>query len=509
MKKWLLALLFIPSISYADGGGGINLTLNPKALLKSTNTWQAPQVFLSSTTFSSSTLKIGVMVYFMPSSAPPTSDSVLHYNWISSKVYFGGDGGGSGGGGGGSGGWIYDGITNNPFSTFTVTGATYDFSNGIATITVTGGGGSDNLGSHVSTRTLILPFGISASSGVFSSSINVMGVIVSSSSALLGGATIQGNLMVSQFVGIGTGTPVYDLHILRPSGFVYSALQALDASGAAFSLGFNDSGKDYLFGIYGSGAAGTYFGGVPNADAALFAAEGASSLGFGTSANSPIVLGTTNIERMRIYGNGAIVSKGSMTITGAGGAEVTYGATVGTLTVTSGITFTQSYKAAVCQSDNASLGFSAFTSSQPSAVCAQSSTTVFGYAQFLEVSTKAVQDHFSLPTDWVGAMDANIVWMSTETSGNVVWQIKTGCVADAEMSTVTWNAASTVTDATKSIAGRFNQASISGITTTGCAGGEELFFDFRREGGHASDSMVSIANLVTLQLVIRRTLGLQ
>lgn len=65
----------------------------------------------------------------------------------------------------------------------------------------TGGGGGDNLGSHVSTAPLILPFMVDASSGIFSSSVTIRGPIISTSSALLGGATIQSNLVIES---IGT-----------------------------------------------------------------------------------------------------------------------------------------------------------------------------------------------------------------------------------------------------------------------------------------------------------------
>lgn len=186
----------------------------------------------------------------------------------------------------------------------------------------------------------------------------------------------------------------------------------------------------------------------------------------------------------------------------------TYGVTVGTITATAGVAFTQSYKAAICQSGSASLGFSAFSSSAPAVLCNISSSTVKGYAQFVDVSTGSVQDHFTLPTDWTGAINAYVLWWSTATSGNAVWQIRTGCAADGEISAVTWNAFATVTDATKGTASQINQATISNVPTTNCAAGEELFFEFLRDGAHASDSLASIANLVTLQITIRRTLAL-
>jgi hypothetical protein len=193
----------------------------------------------------------------------------------------------------------------------------------------------------------------------------------------------------------------------------------------------------------------------------------------------------------------------------------TYGLVVGSLTVSggaltvnSGVAFTQSYKAAVCQAGTASLGFSTDSSSAPTTSCLTSTTTVFGLASFVDTSTKSVQDHFTLPTDWVGAVNANIVWTSTNTTGDVVWQIRVACAATAESPILTWNAANTVTDTTQAVGSQLNTAAISGITTTGCAAGEEMFFEFFRNPALASDTLIATANLVTLQLSIRRTLAL-
>lgn len=172
----------------------------------------------------------------------------------------------------------------------------------------------------------------------------------------------------------------------------------------------------------------------------------------------------------------------------------------------SSIAFTSSYKAAICQGPNVSLGFSGFAASTPTAACVSVSSAAFGVAQFTDVgSTQAVQDHIQLPSDWVGSIDVNAVWRSTATTGNIVWQIRTSCVADGEVAPTTWNTPSTVTDAAKGTTLQFNTASITGITTTGCSAGEELFFEFFRDNAHASDTLASAGELISLMFTIRRT----
>jgi len=172
------------------------------------------------------------------------------------------------------------------------------------------------------------------------------------------------------------------------------------------------------------------------------------------------------------------------------------------VTLTLPLTFT--YKAAVCQNTTASLGFSTYLSSGPTAACFTNAQTTLGIASFTDASTQEVQDHFSLPNDWTGSVDVAAVWKSTQTSGNVVWQIKTACVAAGESLDPSWNTASTVTDAAQGTSNRANTAALSSITTTGCAAGEEFFFNWFRNPADASDTLAGTADLISLQFTIRR-----
>lgn len=143
MKKLILAILFLPSFSWA---AGLEIFRNPKALLNSTNTWTAAQTF-SSGTFNGDLTILGNCV-----------------------------GCGSGGGGGGSASLAVGtgsvqavniissptsiiNFSSGPFRTKLISPSTIyidiDYSSITAQgfISASGGGGSDNLGSHVATTT--------------------------------------------------------------------------------------------------------------------------------------------------------------------------------------------------------------------------------------------------------------------------------------------------------------------------------------------------------------------
>jgi hypothetical protein len=128
-------------------------------------------------------------------------------------------------------------------------------------------------------------------------------------------------------------------------------------------------------------------------------------------------------------------------------------------------------------------------------------------AQFADgASALSVQDHFPLPSDFTGAVDFGIRWRTSAISGDVVWQIATACVADGETGDPSFNTASTVVDTAKGVANQFNDASITGITMTGCSAGKEFFFKFFRDPLHASDTLAATAELISLTFTIRRAM---
>lgn len=162
--------------------------------------------------------------------------------------------------------------------------------------------------------------------------------------------------------------------------------------------------------------------------------------------------------------------------------------------------FFVSYNAAACQGATASTLFSTPSTGAPTAACVTGGNTNFGVLQF--AANQAVQDHFTLPPDWTGSIDFYLKWRSSGVSGNAVWRLQTACVADGETSDPSWNTAQTVTDAAKGITLMLNDASLTAVTTTGCAAGEEMFFKLSLDSGSTTTGI----DLVSTRFKLRRAM---
>ena len=169
--------------------------------------------------------------------------------------------------------------------------------------------------------------------------------------------------------------------------------------------------------------------------------------------------------------------------------------------------FYVSFISAVCQGTIASLGFSTPTSGAAVSTCVTGANTQFGVAQFADgVTTFSVQGHFPLPPDWVGAIDISGKWRTAGTTGSVVWQVQTACVGDGETSDPAWNSATPITDLAKSATLQQNDFASAGITVTGCAAGDELYFKFLRDPTHGSDDLAATAELINVTFLTRRAI---
>ncbi len=163
--------------------------------------------------------------------------------------------------------------------------------------------------------------------------------------------------------------------------------------------------------------------------------------------------------------------------------------------------------AARCDNATAtSPGWSFPTSNPGVPACQTGSNTQYGTMDFADAADLSAQYHLRLPSDWSSTVDATFVWFTSATANNVVWQLSTICVADAETSDPAFNTASTVTDAAKGTTLQLNDASITTVTVTGCAAGEVMFLKVRRDSAHASDTLAATARLVGLELTYRRAI---
>ena len=161
---------------------------------------------------------------------------------------------------------------------------------------------------------------------------------------------------------------------------------------------------------------------------------------------------------------------------------------------------------ALCQNATASLAWSTPVTNPAVAACVTGTNTQYGVAQFADSANLSIQRSFPLHTDFTGAIDVFGKWRTSATSGDVVWQVATICVADAETGDPAFNTASTVTDTAKGTTLQWNDFSITGITITGCAAGEELMLKVFRDSGHGSDTLAATAELISIYFVIRRAM---
>lgn len=163
--------------------------------------------------------------------------------------------------------------------------------------------------------------------------------------------------------------------------------------------------------------------------------------------------------------------------------------------------------AARCDNATATSPDWSFPTSNPGVpACQTGSNTQFGTMDFADSSDLSAQAHLRLPADFTSTIAVAIKWFTAATSGDVVWQVQTICVADAETSDPAFNTASTVTDTAKGTTLQQNDASIATLTITGCAAGEVMFLKVRRDAAHASDSLAATARLVGIELTYRRAI---
>lgn len=147
------------------------------------------------------------------------------------------------------------------------------------------------------------------------------------------------------------------------------------------------------------------------------------------------------------------------------------------------------------------------TSNPAVPACVTGTNTQKGVLDFADgANALSAQLTYKLPSTWTGTVDANIKWFSATTTGDVVWQLATICVADAETDDPAFNTASTVTDTAKGTTNQTNDAAITTVTVTGCAAGELMHLKITRDPAHASDTHAATARLVGVELVIREAI---
>jgi len=172
------------------------------------------------------------------------------------------------------------------------------------------------------------------------------------------------------------------------------------------------------------------------------------------------------------------------------------------------VPFTKWINAAICNNVTASAPDWSFPTTNPAVPACQTGTnTQYGTLDFADgANVLSAQTHLMLSSDWTGTIGAKFKWFTSATTGAVVWQIATICVADAETSDPAFNTASTVTDTAKGTTLQLNDASIASVTITGCAAGELMYVRVFRDPATGADTLAATARLVGVELTYRRAL---
>lgn len=177
------------------------------------------------------------------------------------------------------------------------------------------------------------------------------------------------------------------------------------------------------------------------------------------------------------------------------------------------------YMAAICQGSTANLGLSALSANPPAAACVTGSNSQLGVASFDATTDEAVQGHFGLGCgsgnnctgagQWTGNVDVYVRWRAAATSGDAVWCMQTACVADGQTGDPSWNTADCVADTAKGTTLQWNDATLLDITTTGCARGEEMLWQFFRDADSSegdTDDMSGDADVISIRFTVRSKL---
>lgn len=144
------------------------------------------------------------------------------------------------------------------------------------------------------------------------------------------------------------------------------------------------------------------------------------------------------------------------------------------------------------------------TSNPAVAACRTGTNTQKGTLDFADGSSLSAQYHDMLTEDWTGVIDAVVVWESSTTTGDVVWQLALACAGDGESDDPAFTDDVFTADTAKGTGNQYNMTAVNTITTTGtCAASKIMHARLKRDSAHASDTMAGTARGVGLYLKLR------
>jgi hypothetical protein len=170
------------------------------------------------------------------------------------------------------------------------------------------------------------------------------------------------------------------------------------------------------------------------------------------------------------------------------------------------MTHFKDFPAAGCNNATATSFWDLPTTSPAVPACRTGTNTQKGTLDFADGANLTAQSFFRLPTGWTGNIDAVVTWISSTTTGDVVWQIAIACASDGESDDPAFTDDAFTADTTKGTANQLNDTASNTVTTTGtCAAGDIAHIRIRRDSANGSDTMAGTARLVNVQLTYRVT----
>lgn len=330
------------------------------------------------------------------------------------------------------------------------------------------------------------------------------------------GGSVAGYLGLRQ--GTATTPATNEIGFAAPTAVTAYRVDLPGTAGTGFWLSTNSSNVETVTHVASTGSGSVTLATSPTLVTPVLGDATA------TSVNKVVITAPATSATLTIANGKTLTSSNTLTLAGTDSTTLTFQgtdtyvgrATTDTLTNKTidaegtGVTLTIPVKwyleAAGCQNATAGLMWDTPTSNPAVAACVTGTNTQKGVAEFADGANLSMQRTMLLPGDFTGAIDAKFKWSTTATTGSVVWQLATVCVADGETDDPAFNTASTVTDAAKGTTLQTNDATITGVTATGCAAGELLHLKVSRDSAHASDDLAATARLIGLEITIRRAM---
>lgn len=160
------------------------------------------------------------------------------------------------------------------------------------------------------------------------------------------------------------------------------------------------------------------------------------------------------------------------------------------------------YVAAKCLSGKAISGFSLPPTNAPAAVCLSGGSTVSAVMRFDAGTTpESIEDHFQLPADWTGQIDAEIAGRSADATHTAGITMQTACMSNEVIENLAFTTSQTAAFAAQPSNGR-TTVQLPAVAPAGCLPNSELFFKVTIDG----HDLTAPLDLLSIRFTIRRTI---